>query len=228
MNWLEQLGLSEVNKDARPSSRQPELCSGDKRTSEGLSGQGRGSVSPKRSSGRKRDEGLPCPVETREVDCVRAGSQELDGGDSGQSTEVEAVSRPEQVRRSGPPEVEALRVGISRETYALGFTLAELQLIVMAAAYEIFDSPVASDATFDTLCQYTETPHIPGFSVDTGQWVHKVMTKELADLTEWCIEKVASVEHDDTCHHSYIWEYFRNDQSNTENPNRGSSNHPSV
>lgn len=140
---------------------------------------------------------------------VRAGGTELDGGSSDPGPKVEATPRPEQVRQPGPPEVDALRAGVSRETFALGFTLAELQLIVMAAAYEIFDSPVASDATFDMLGRYTETPHIPGFSSDTGQWVHKVMTKELADLTEWCIAKVASVQHDDTCHHSYIWEYFQ-------------------
>ena len=88
------------------------------------------------------------------------------------------------------------------------YGLAGLQLIVLAAAYEIHDNPLASDSTYDILCKTYDSDRIPGFDPSTGQWVHDVMTPELEDLVEHCIKKVQSVPHDGMCHHTYIAEYF--------------------
>lgn len=91
-----------------------------------------------------------------------------------------------------------------------GYRLCELQLIVIAAAYELYDTPLASDSSYDLLCRVHEEdgPTLPGFDSSTGQWVHDLMTPELDGLVRWCIEKVQSTPHDDHCHHTYIEEYL--------------------
>ncbi len=84
---------------------------------------------------------------------------------------------------------------------------AALQIIVMAAAYELYDSPVASDNSYDLICKMYEGGRIPGFDPSTGQWVHKLMTEDIHELTRYCIERVRQAD-DEHCHHTYIWDYY--------------------
>lgn len=154
-------------------------------------------------------------LEVSEPDLVRDRDLLVDGETCDENPEAVETEGPEQIQPGRDEERPAegrepeLIQALTRTVDGLltQYTLAELQLIVMAAAYEIHDRPVASDSTYDLLAGATSTPNIPSFDPSTGQWVHEIMTPEIEALVLYCIDRVEKVKHDGTCHHTYIAEY---------------------
>ncbi len=84
-------------------------------------------------------------------------------------------------------------------------TVSSLYLAVLAGAYELHDVSLVSDATFDLLAKHTRMPDHMNFRPDTGQWVHDIMTPELAGLISECVERFRASEHKDFQHMEVIW-----------------------
>lgn len=98
-----------------------------------------------------------------------------------------------RTRRTRPVKATGLHPMVTTRLKAWGgLTAADLELVVLAGAYELFDEPLAGDATYDKLCAEHAASghcHIPGFDQSTGQWVHDIMTPKLQALVQDAVEE---------------------------------------
>lgn len=95
-------------------------------------------------------------------------------------------------RKKATPVNPGLHPHVTEIIPAWGFTFCDLEVIVLAGAYELFDEPLAGDSVYDKLCAELAASghcHIPDFDESTGQWVHDIMTPKLQALIQDAVEE---------------------------------------
>jgi hypothetical protein len=91
------------------------------------------------------------------------------------------------------------------------FSIAEIQIIVAAYAYEKLDTPCMGDSTFDILARSIEPSMVKKmdyYTSFTGQWINTFTKSKKIDLsilgfTKKCIIEMEN-NADDFMHHTYI------------------------
>lgn len=106
------------------------------------------------------------------------------------------------------------RRGLGRQRHFVRinrFSVGQIQLIVAAVCYEIYDSPVMSDRTFDLLAQSIEDAmkeKFPKFASYTGQWVHELIEDDHT-WTKAAKYVIDSLEEGETLHHPLIESFLK-------------------
>lgn len=97
----------------------------------------------------------------------------------------------------------------------LEFSVAELQVLAAAYAYEVLDSPIMSDRTFDLLAQSIEhsiSSKVGEFNPSTGQWIHEIVDgneDEWEEFVRYCSIKAVEGAGQTHLHHPDVERYLK-------------------
>lgn len=90
------------------------------------------------------------------------------------------------------------------------YNLAELQLLLAAYTYELFDTSLISDFLYDTLAidlAESMAAKIPGYAEYTGGWIVQAIDEdpELDDALYWLLDGIIQLKDEgEVLHHTFI------------------------